>query len=241
MRLAGLGAKGGGLDADLRSHEAFAREGATSTAADAIRAAGGEALEHEADVGDPAAVQAAIDAVLDTWGRIDVVVCNAGGGTGALTESMASTLNLDDFETVLDRNLRGTVHTCIAVAPAMKAAARGKIVTVSSQAGLRASTDGTYAHYGAAKAGIIMYSRYLAQDLGPHGITVNCIAPGYIGTGRLMEGFEKIGVEKIERLTALRRIGTVEDCARVVEFLATDLSDYVTGAVITIDGGSTTG
>jgi 3-oxoacyl-[acyl-carrier protein] reductase len=90
-----------------------------------------------------------------------------------------------------------------------------------------------------AKAGIVMYTRYLAQDLGPFGVTANCIAPGYIGTGRLMERFERMGVDAITSRIALRRLGTVEDCARVVEFLATDLSNYVTGAVIPIDGGST--
>ena len=122
----------------------------------------------------------------------------------------------------------------------MKAQGSGKIITVSSQAGRRASSDGGYAHYGAAKAAIIMYTKYLAQDLGPHGIQVNCIAPGYIGTGRLMPMFEAGGVDRLTRSVALRRIGTPEDCARVVGFLAGPESDYVTGTVIPIDGGSTT-
>jgi 3-oxoacyl-[acyl-carrier protein] reductase len=85
-----------------------------------------------------------------------------------------------------------------------------------------------------------MYTRYLAQDLGPDGITVNCIAPGYISTGRLSEMFERIGVERLSRSVALRRLGTPEDCARVVGFLASSASDYVTGALIPIDGGSVT-
>ena len=124
------------------------------------------------------------------WGRLDIAVCNAGGGLGSPAESKASTMDLDQFDAVLRRNLYGTVHTCVAVAPMMKEQGAGKIVTVSSQAGRRASGDGGYAHYGTAKAAIIMYTKYLAQDLGPHGIQVNCIAPGYIGTGRLMPMFE---------------------------------------------------
>jgi 3-oxoacyl-[acyl-carrier protein] reductase len=118
----------------------------------------------------------------------------------------------------------------------MKTARRGKIITVSSAAGRFPTADGWYADYGAAKAGVIMYTQYLAQELGPYGITANCIAPGFIGTGRLM-GYREIAETAADGV-ALRRIGTVEDCARVVEFLATDLSDFVTGALIPIDGGS---
>jgi 3-oxoacyl-[acyl-carrier protein] reductase len=239
LRLAGLGARVAIIDRDLRSYAEFDAEAAEMTAestAAEVRALGAEALEAEADVTDAASIAAAIGAVLDAWGRIDVLVCNAGGGSTG--ESHASRVDLEEFDLVVRRNLYGTVNTVVAAAPAMKAAGRGKIVTVSSQAGRQGSADGGYAHYGAAKAGIIGYTRYLAQDLGPSGITANCIAPGYIGTGRLMVGFEAIGVEKVAGQTALRRLGTVEDCARVVEFLATDLSDYVTGAVIPIDGGS---
>ncbi len=153
-------------------------------------------------------MQAAVDRIVDEWGRLDVAVCNAGGGLGTPAESKASTLDLDEFDAVLRRNLYGTVHTCVAVAPVMKEQGAGKIVTVSSQAGRRASGDGGYAHYGTAKAAIIMYTKYLAQDLGPHGIQVNCIAPGYIGTGRLTPMFEGVGVERLTRSVAARRIGT---------------------------------
>ena len=137
-------------------------------------------------------------------------------------------------------NLFGTVYSCNAVAPIMKQQRSGKIITVSSVAGIAPSVDGGYAHYGAAKAAMAHYTRYLAQDLGPFGITVNCIAPGVIATARIMAtvipGSIQSNRDRAE-LVALRRLGTVEDCAKVVEFLATDLSDYVTGAVIPIDGG----
>jgi 3-oxoacyl-[acyl-carrier protein] reductase len=141
---------------------------------------------------------------------------------------------------VVEMNLYGTVYSVNAVAPVMKRQRSGKIITVASIAGIAASADGGYAHYGAAKAAIAHYTRYLAQDLGPFGITANCIAPGVIQTARIMQvvlpGGSGANRDRTETV-ALRRLGTVEDCAKVVEFLATDLSDYVTGAVIPIDGG----
>jgi 3-oxoacyl-[acyl-carrier protein] reductase len=83
-----------------------------------------------------------------------------------------------------------------------------------------------------------MYTRYLAQELGPFGITANCVAPGFIATGRLLPMFESQGMERLLDQIPLRRLGTPDDCARVVEFLVTDLGEYVTGAIIPIDGGS---
>jgi 3-oxoacyl-[acyl-carrier protein] reductase len=241
LELARLGADVAVLDVDLHSYRDFERESSqmsAATTADEVAALGRRSLEIEADVTDSAAVQAAVDRVHDSWGRLDVAVCNAGGGVGSPGDSRASMMNLDDFDLVMRRNLYGTVHTCTSVAPMMRQQGSGKIITVASQSGRLASGDGDYAHYGVAKAGIIMYTRYLAQDLGPDGITVNCIAPGYIGTGRLMERFEMTGVDRIARAVALRRIGTPDDCASVVGFLASPASDYMTGAVIPIDGGS---
>ena len=243
LQLASMGADVAVLDIDVRSYRDFDGEAAQMTAdstADEVEALGRRSIEIEADVADAAAVQAAVDRIESEWGRLDIAVCNAGGGLGSPAESKASTMDLDQFDAVLRRNLYGTVHTCTAVAPTMKAQGSGKIITVSSQAGRRASGDGGYAHYGTAKAAIIMYTKYLAQDLGPHGIQVNCIAPGFIGTGRLMPMFESVGTERLTRTVAARRIGTPEDCARVVGFLAGPDSDYVTGTVIPIDGGSVT-
>jgi len=243
LHLAALGADVAVLDVDTRSYRDYAGETAQMTAdstALEIEALGRRSIEISADVGDAAAVRTAVDGIVSAWGRLDIAVCNAGGGLGSPAESRASTMDLDQFDAVLRRNLYGTVHTCTAVAPIMKEQGSGKIITVSSQAGRRASGDGGYAHYGTAKAAIIMYTKYLAQDLGPYGIQVNCIAPGYIGTGRLTPMFEGVGVERLTRSVAARRIGTPEDCARVVGFLAGPGSDYVTGTIIPIDGGSTT-
>jgi 3-oxoacyl-[acyl-carrier protein] reductase len=242
-RLAGLGAKVAVADLNLHSYEEFAAEAkdmtADSTVAE-IQAAGGEALGIELDVTDCDAVEAMVARVVAEWERVDVLVANAGGGRGRPMDTKASGLDPALLQLVVAMNLFGTVYSCNAVAPVMKQQRSGKIVTVSSVAGTAPSADGGYAHYGAAKAAIAHYTRYLAQDLGPFGITANCIAPGVIATGRIMQnvipGSSQSNRDRSE-LVALRRLGTVEDCARVVEFLATDLSDYVTGAVIPIDGG----
>jgi 3-oxoacyl-[acyl-carrier protein] reductase len=241
LELARLGADVAVVDVDVRSYLEFEREAsqmtAESTSAEVV-ALGRRSLELEADVTDAAAVGRAVERLRDAWGRVDIVVCNAGGGLGTRDGSRASTMDLAEFDAVIRRNLYGTVHTCTAVAPIMRAQGSGKIITVASQAGRRASDNGGYAHYGVSKAAIIMYTRYLAQDLGPEGITVNCIAPGYIGTGRLMGMFESMGLDDVVAAVALRRIGTPQDCASVVGFLAGPASDYLSGAVIPIDGGS---
>ena len=240
LALAGLGADVAVLDVDLRSYEAFAMEKAAMTAettGDEVRALGRRSLELEVDVTDADATAEAIRHIHAEWGRLDVLVCNAGGGIGRPRESRASSMDLAQFDAVMRRNLYGTVHTCVAAAPIMKAQGSGKIITVASRAGLRPSPDGGYAHYGTAKAAIAMYTQYLAQDLGPHGITANCIAPGAIGTGRLAPTFERAGEAMVERI-AVRRIGMPQDCAGVVAFLAGPASDYLTGAVIPVDGGS---
>ena len=242
-RLAGLGARIAVADLNLRSYEEFEAEAkdmtADSTVAE-IEASGGEALGIELDVTDREAVEAMMAQVAARWGRVDVLVANAGGGRGRPVDTKASSLNPALLQLVVGMNLFGTVYSCSAVAPVMKQQRSGKIVTVSSVAGTAPSADGGYAHYGAAKAAIAHYTRYLAQDLGPFGITANCIAPGVIATGRIMQtvipGSSSSNRDRAEQV-ALRRLGTVEDCAKVVEFLATDLSDYVSGAVIPIDGG----
>jgi len=258
-RLAGLGAKVAVVDINLHSYEEFEAEAkdmsADSTVGE-IEAAGGTGLGIEVDVRDHEAIEAMVARVVWEWGRIDVLVANAGGSRGRPMDTKASTLDPTLLQLVTEMNLFGTVYSCNAVAPTMKQQHSGKIITVSSVAGTAPSVDGGYAHYGAAKAAIAHYTRYLAQDLGPFGITANCIAPGVIATGRMMATAKVIDLEMFvpraipgsvqgnrdrAELVALRRLGTVEDCAKVVEFLATDLSDYVTGAVIPIDGGRVRG
>jgi 3-oxoacyl-[acyl-carrier protein] reductase len=240
LRLAALGADVAIVDRDLRSFEEYAGERQLLTASSVgaeVEALGVRAIEIEADLSEPAGAGAMTREVLERFGRIDVCVCNAGGGTGAMDENAASKVDPDQLEAVIARNLLTTVNTCGPVAAAMREQRKGKLITVSSVSGLQPQRDGCYSHYAAAKAAVVAYTRNLAQELGPHGVTANVIAPGAIGTARLMPKYEQLGAAAITEKIALRRLGTVEDCAGVLEFLATDLSDYVTGQVIVVDGG----
>lgn len=241
LRLADLGADVAVLDANLKSFEDYELEKAAmhgETTMAEIEAIGRRALGMQADVADADAVQAAVDSIIGQWGRLDVVVCNAGGGVGAIEETTPTLMSEEAWHAVMQRNLNGTMYTCRAAIPAMIGQGSGRLITVSSIAGIRPEPSGGYAHYGTSKAAIAMYTRYLARDVGPHGIPANCIAPGYIRTGRLASIHDAMGPDLLNKV-ALRRFGTPEDCAGVVQFLATDLGAYVTGAVIAVDGGAT--
>jgi 3-oxoacyl-[acyl-carrier protein] reductase len=249
LRLAALGADVAIIDRNLNSATVYAFERAAMTAPTVMaecEARGVTALGIEADVTDRARTTAAVATILQRFGRLDIAVCNAGGGTVLFADERAANAMASEsgdvvttgtpsdcpqemLMRVLDGNLMATMYTCMAVTPQMKRQRAGKIVTVASTAGVDAR--GGYHPYGTAKAAIIHYTRALAQELGPFNINVNAIAPGIIRTGRL--GDRSHMSEQI----ALRREGTIEDCAKVVEFLATDLSDYVTGRTILIDGG----
>jgi 3-oxoacyl-[acyl-carrier protein] reductase len=247
LRLAGLGADIAIMDRNLKSADVYEFEKSQMTAPtvmDECKALGVKSIGIEADLTDRSVTEKAVADIVDQLGRIDIAVCNAGGGTAVFADERESDNDQGDISTtgrpsdcpqdmllrVLDINLMTCMYTCMAVAPYMKQQGSGKIVTASSTAGLDAM--GGYHPYGTAKAAIIHYTRSLAQELGPYNINVNSIAPGIIRTGRLGDR------SRMANRIPLRREGTIEDCAKVVEFLVTDLSDYVTGKTITIDGGS---
>ena len=249
LRLAALGADIAIIDRNLKAADVYEFEKALLTADSVVaecEALGVKAIDLEADLTDREATEAAIGEIADNMGRIDIAVCNAGGGTVVFADERDSASGANDTQDlvttglpsdtpeemltrVLDINVKTCMYTCMAVAPYMKKQGGGKIVTVSSTAGVDAR--GGYHPYGTSKAAIIHYTRALAQELGPFNINVNSIAPGIIRTGRLGDRSERA------KEIPLRREGTIEDCAKVVEFLATDLSDYVTGRTIIIDGG----
>ena len=249
LRLAALGANIAIIDRNLKAADVYEFEKALLTADSVVaecEALGVKAIDLEADLTDREATEAAIGEIADNMGRIDIAVCNAGGGTVVFADERDSAFGANDTQDlvttglpsdtpeemltrVLDINVKTCMYTCMAVAPYMKKQGGGKIVTVSSTAGVDAR--GGYHPYGTSKAAIIHSTRALAQELGPFNINVNSIAPGIIRTGRLGDRSERA------KEIPLRREGTIEDCAKVVEFLATDLSDYVTGRTIIIDGG----
>jgi 3-oxoacyl-[acyl-carrier protein] reductase len=247
LRLAGLGADIAIIDRNLKAADAYEYEKMEMTAdtvMDECKALGVRSMGIEADLTDRAANEKAIADIVAELGRVDIAIANAGGGTVTFADERgADDAGSGDINTkgtpsdcpqetlmrVLDINLMTCMYTCMAVAPYMKEQKSGKIVTASSVAGIMASAG--YHPYGAAKAAIIHYTRSLAQELGPYNINVNANAPGIIRTGRLGDR------SHLSKYIALRREGTIEDCAKVVEFLVTDLSDYVSGKTITIDGG----
>jgi 3-oxoacyl-[acyl-carrier protein] reductase len=247
MRLGSLGASVAVCDRDLRSAQAYASEAARLTAGgvvETLESLGTRAMASEVDVTSVEDVIGFVDEIRRAWNRVDVVVCNAGGGAGDTVTALPSTMGSVQAHDLLERNFFGTVNTVQAVVPVMKEQGSGKIITVSSVAGVRSERSANGADYAVAKAAIVSYTRNLAQELGPFGITANAIAPGFIASGQWRVRFAGDDVARLEekaRTVPLRRLGTPEDCARVIEFLATDLSDYVTGQVIVVDGGRVTG
>ncbi len=241
LRLASLGADVGIIDINLKSFQEYKAEEdllTADTVMDEIRALGVKSEGATADISDREQVFAAVEEIAGKMGDISILVCNAGGGMGPMDGNKASQLNWDQFHAVVARNFFGTVYSCNAVAPMMKKNKYGKIVTVASVGGLTANSDGSYAHYASSKAAIIQYTKLLAQELGPYNITCNVVAPGFISTARLVAGYKSVGEDKFTRNIAMGRFGTTTDCANAVEFLATDQSSYVSGAVLEVTGGT---
>lgn len=238
LRLAALGADVAINDIDLAAAREYNEELTAPTVMAEVEALGRRAIGIQADVTDKAQVEAMIDRVVAELGRLDILICNAGGHLAPPAGSWASSMSEADYRKIMAINLDGTIFCCQAASRPMKAQRSGKIVTVGSQAGMWASSGGG-CHYSIAKAAIHHYTRQIAAELGPHGIRVNCIAPGFVNSSRGIALGRNSAESRasLEPRIPLRRLGWPEDCAKVVEFLVTDLSDYVTGQVISVDGG----
>ncbi|MCI5704518.1 elongation factor P 5-aminopentanone reductase [Candidatus Pseudoscillospira sp. SGI.172] len=202
----------------------FARAQAESLAEEL----GGIAVQ--ADVSDSAQVQKMVDTVLEKFCQLDILVCNAGVAWQGLLQDMRD----EEWRKVLGTDLDGVFFCCRAVLPHMIGQKSGKIVTMSSMWGqVGASCE---AAYSAAKAGVIGLTRALAKEVGPSGISVNCVAPGVIDT----EMNQKLGQEALAELaeeTPLGRLGTAADVAGCVSFLCSPAADFVTGQVLSANGG----
>lgn len=189
-----------------------------------------------ADLTDSAAVAAFFARV----GPVDILVNNAGGVCGQVGHPLEEVPD-EDWHAVVDANLTTAFHCTRAVVPAMKQRGWGRIVNVASAAGLTVSKTGIQA-YASAKAGMIGFTRQMAHELGPLGITVNCIAPGFIRSNPTTElQWQAYGPEGQRALIegiATRRLGAPADIANGVQFFASPRSGWVTGQVIAIDGGS---
>jgi 3-oxoacyl-[acyl-carrier protein] reductase len=187
------------------------------------------------DVSDRAAVQAAVASI----GAVDILVHSAGGVRGQVGRPVED-IPEADWHAILAVNLTGAFLMAQAVVPAMKAAGRGRIVTISSGAGIGVSLTGIQA-YAAAKAGEIGLTRQLAHELGPFGITVNSVAPGFVRsnptTERQWEAYGPEGQQRLVERIALRRLGTVADITHAVLFLASDFAGWISGQTLSVDGG----
>jgi 3-oxoacyl-[acyl-carrier protein] reductase len=172
-------------------------------------------------------------------GPVDILVNNAGGVVGQVGRPLEEITD-DDWRAVVDANLTSTFLCTRAVVPAMKQRRWGRIVNISSGAGRTVSLAGIQA-YASAKAGQIGFTRQMAHELGPFGITVNCIAPGFIlsnpTTERQWESYGEEGQRKLVEGIAMRRLGRPEDIANGVRFFVSGRSSWVTGQTISIDGG----
>ncbi|MGH7266410.1 MAG: SDR family NAD(P)-dependent oxidoreductase [Candidatus Rokuibacteriota bacterium] len=234
LRLAGEGA-----DVALAARESPPLEAVASE----IRGLGRKALAVRSDVRDEGSVRAMVEAVVDAFGRVDVLV-NCAGTTGPV-ETPVHEIKVEDWDEVLAVNLRGTFLPTKHVVPLMLRQGRGKIVNIAGTSGLRGYK--LRAAYSSSKWAVRGFTRTVALELGPHGINVNCVAPGIVGGDRMdrlcrekarKRGWtpERVHEEYVQEM-ALRRVTTADDIAHAVCFLCTEDSRNMTGQCLTVDGG----
>lgn len=240
LRLARLGANVVVADVNLSSAARIGEElGAESVVAE-VEQAGRRSIGVEGDLRELDAVKRLFAETIAAFGTIDILVNNAGVAVARGSGTLATETTPDGFDYLIGVNLKSTQLCCAAAAAVMKAQGNGIIVNISSQTGISLLEGGNLAVYGAAKAGVAYLTRTLAAELGPYNIRVNAIAPGIVETERLKRLDPAMGIGTPQQLAAiaLRRFGSTEDLANVLEFLTTDLSSYVSGQVISACGGA---
>lgn len=197
---------------------------------DAIAAAGGTATAVQGDVSQEADANALVKAVIDAYGKLDILVNNAGTTRDGLIMLMPA----EDFDVVIQTNLRSAWLVSKAAAKSMMRKRTGTIINVSSISGIMG--NGGQSNYSASKAGMIGLTKSMARELSGRGIRVNAVAPGYIPTD-LTASLPADMMSKLMENIPLQRLGTVEDVAHAVSFLASDKASYITGHVLVVDGG----
>ena len=183
-----------------------------------------------ANVGEKASVEGAIQQLLAAWGQIDILVNNAGITRDGLLMRMTE----EDWDLVIDTNLKSIYNMCQTLVRPMIKAKSGKIINISSVVGLTGNAG--QANYAASKSGMIGFTKALAQELATRNICVNCIAPGFIQT-RMTDSLTESQKEGIFKKIPMGKMGNPLDIAHAAVFLASNLSDYITGQVLTVDGG----
>jgi 3-oxoacyl-[acyl-carrier protein] reductase len=199
-----------------------------------ITETGGEAVAYQADVKDFAAAQRIVEQTIDKWGQLDILVNNAG----VIRDKLFVTMDADDWNEVIHTNLGGAFNFSRAAGVVMMRARKGKIINISSVAGAFGGTG--QVNYAASKGGINAMTRALAAELAKRNVTVNAIAPGVIET-EMSQTVRNLVGDEMNKMIPLRRIGKPEEIAALAVFLASPAADYITGQVITIDGGLSLG
>ncbi len=225
LRLASLGAK---VVVNYHSSEDAARE-----VVEQIESQGGEAIAFRADVKQVEEAKDLIEAALDDFGRLDILVNNVG----VTRDTLLMRMKEEDWDIVLETNLKGTFN-CTKVAQRPMIRQRyGRIINITSVSGIVGQVG--QANYSASKAGVIGFTKAVARELGTRNITVNAVAPGYVPTDQTADLPQEL-IDYILELTPLKRAGTAEEIANAVAFLASEEASYITGQVLAVDGGMTT-
>ncbi|WLD13724.1 3-oxoacyl-[acyl-carrier-protein] reductase [Planctellipticum variicoloris] len=225
-RLAGAGAKVAFVyQSNQEAAEALAAE---------LKAQGSEVLAIKADVSSKEEADQAVEQVTTAFGRLDILVNNAG----ITRDGLLATMTSDQWRQVIDTNLTGVFNFCQAATRTMMSQRYGRVINMSSVAA-DFSNPGQV-NYAASKAGIEGFSRCMATELAKRGVTVNCVAPGFIETDMTVAVVNSFG-DKIKQSIPVRRLGKPEDIANAVHFLASEESSYITGQTLKVDGGLTLG
>ncbi len=209
------------------------RKYAAEEVQDKVRSLERECLAYQADFSKEEDLLKTVELILETWGHIDILVNNVGIWTYGEIGSMDGKI----WEETIRVNLDSIFYVCNAVVPSMKARKRGWIINVSSTAGIRG--EAYHSHYAASKGAVITLTKSLAAELGPFGIRVNCVAPGWVDTDMCADVFSDNKFrKKVENSIPLQRIPPPEDIAGPILFLASDLSRHITGEVLNVNGGA---